>query len=146
MRWHGWFTLEQTDTDAAGEHTGRITCGSGLLIMHLFAKQINRRITQTNISHRTASVNRPIPEEKKKRGGGGESLFILTATACTIHTAETHNSPMKMLTSAPPPPLPPPTDTVQGSRGSYEQLLDVMVPTVDSCTASLRESALEPAA
>ena len=65
--------------------------------MHLFAKQINRRITQTNISHRTASVSRPTPEEK---GGGeekdGESLFIPSATACNIHTAETRNSPKKI--------------------------------------------------
>lgn len=108
--------------------------------MHLFAKQINRRITQTNISHRTVSVKRPIPEE----------MFIPSATACNIHTAETRNSPKK-IQPRPSPPLSTTVGNVEpGNPGSYEQLLDVMasntssVYTLDSGTASLRESILDP--
>lgn len=60
--------------------------------MHLFAKQINRAVTQTNISHREAprrggaSLPPPPPEERERAGEeeeeegateeDGESLFI----------------------------------------------------------------------
>lgn len=130
------------------EYTERETCGSFLLIMHLFPKQINRRITQTNITHRTASVERPIPDEERR--GGRESLFVPSATVCNIHIAEIHNSPKKIH----PRPSPPLSTTVgnmePGNPGSYEQLLDVMVSntssdyTLDSGAASLREGFLDP--
>lgn len=101
--------------------------------MHLFAKKVNRRITQTNISHRTASVNRPFPEGKGGEEKDRESLFVPSATACNIHTAETRNSPKK-IQPRPSLPLSTPhhTETVgnaePGNPGSYEQLLDLMVP------------------
>lgn len=153
LRWPSSFALEGRETDANGEYTERKTCGGGLLIMHLFAKQINRGITQTNISHRTASVKRPIPEEKAcvclwwwvVVGGGrqGKSVYSF----CNIHTAETHNSP-KNIQPRPNPPLSTTVgDVAPGIPGSYEQLLDVMVSstspvhTLDSGAASQREKA-----
>lgn len=112
------------------EYTERETCGSFLLIMHLFPKQINRRITQTNITHRTASVERPIPDEERR--GGRESLFVPSATVCNIHIAEIHNSPKKIH----PRPSPPLSTTVgnmePGNPGSYEQLLYVVVSNTSS--------------
>lgn len=125
-------TLTQT-----GVYAEKITCGSGLLIMHLFAKQINRRITQTNISHRTASVNRPFPEEKggKRRKTEKVCLLLLPQPAISIllkhaipqrkyNLFQAHTQPPPP--RHPPPPLPPPphTETVgnaePGNLGSYE--------------------------
>lgn len=69
--------------------------------MHLFGKQINRRITQENISHRTAFVNRTVPEDRWGKGGM-DSLFIPSATARNIHTAETRDSLRKIQTKSKP--------------------------------------------
>lgn len=134
--------------------------------MHLFAKQINRHVTQANISHRAACVNRPVPEGKGKGEKDRGSLFTPSATTSNNHTAETCNSQQK-IKHRPSPPLshPPPPNPHHpqhhhhthkqwqhkpGSLASYEHLLDAMVPSIssvyilDSGAVSPRETILAP--
>lgn len=122
--------------------------------MHLFAKQINRRTTLTNISHCAASVNKPIPEEKAEK----VCLYLLPLPALSIPLK--HAIPKRkynLVQAAPSPvshPSLPHTDSRQ-HRGSHPWLTwatpwsdgsnTSSVYTLDSGTASLRDSFLHPA-
>lgn len=93
--------------------------------MHLFAKQINRPVTQTNISHRSACVRRRIPEEKgrvgRRRKDGGKSVYSFLPQP-TISILLKHAIPRRKCSLVQAhPSAPQQANAEPGNRGSYEQ-------------------------
>lgn len=93
--------------------------------MHLFAKQINRPVTQTNISHGSGCVRRRVPEEKggvgRRRKDGGKSVYSsLPQPAISILLK--HAIPRRKCSLVQAhPSAPQQANAEPGNRGSYEQ-------------------------
>lgn len=106
-------TLMQAQEESTGRgKKKKKNAAGGLLIMHLFAKQINRAVTQTNISHREARRRIPPtppkrekePERRRRRERRMKTAKVcLFRSARNIHTAETRNSPAEETRPRPRP-------------------------------------------